>query len=111
GIISSEGGIVFGSRAHKREKAIETLSMYNQLWDGGEWQIGRKTTESIFVSGVRLSMGVQIQPEIFDAVFKESAGAQRSIGYLARCLFSHPESTQGTRKYRSPNQVMAALDK
>ena len=102
GIISSEGGQVFSSRALNKDNIGNTLAMYNTFWDGGSWHIGRKTSGSYTVEGARLTMGIQLQPRVLDQFLESGNNLARQIGFIARCLFSYPESTQGNRLYKDP---------
>lgn len=110
GIVSSEGGLLFASRALKKDNVTATLALYNVLWDGGEYQIGRKTGDSFTVRGARLSIGVQVQPEVMQNFLEGSENVARGIGFMARCLFSFPDSTQGQRPYKNAPKQMQCLD-
>ncbi len=110
GIISSEGGMVLSSRALNKESINGTLSMYDHIWDGKPWKIGRVTSKSFKVSGVRLSMGLQVQTGVFDQFFGANENIARNVGFIARCLFSYPCSTQGQRLYKAAPDKMLMLD-
>jgi putative DNA primase/helicase len=110
GIISSEGGLLFGSRALKKDNVTATLALYNVLWDGGESRIGRKTGDSFTVRGARLSIGVQVQPEVMRNFLEGPESTARGIGFMARCLFSFPASTQGSRPYKTAPKQMTCLE-
>lgn len=51
GIVSSEAGAVFGAHGMGKDSVMRNLSLLNTLWDGGTFQIGRRTTESFTVRG------------------------------------------------------------
>ena len=59
GVMSSEGGVVFGSHGMSTDSVMRTLAMQNELWDGGSIRYDRKTTESVTISNARLSMFIQ----------------------------------------------------
>jgi hypothetical protein len=92
-VVSAEGGTV--------RQTLSDTPMLNALWDDGVWSSARITRDEVDLRGVALSIHVQFQPAVLDK-FLESAGLNYDNGFLARCLFYHPESTQGTRhcKYR-----------
>jgi hypothetical protein len=102
GVMSSEGGVVFGSHGMSSDSVMRTLAMQNELWDGGSIHYDRKTTESITVSNVRFSMFIQVQSATLNEFLNRSGDLFRGIGSFARFLVSHPDSTQGTRPYTEP---------
>lgn len=101
-IISSEAGIIFGSHGMSDQVVMRNLAQANTLWDGGTVERGRVGTGDVSVSGVRVSMSLQLQPAVFKAFFEKSGGLARGIGYFARFLVCEPESTQGERFYAEP---------
>lgn len=100
-VISSEAGIVFGGHANGKDSIVRNLSLLNQLWDGISLRIDRRTSESYTVRGVRLSMGLATQRETIQVFYEASRGLARGSGFSARFLVAWPESTQGTRFYKS----------
>jgi putative DNA primase/helicase len=103
-ISSSEAGLVFGSHGMKSESLMKNLAVLNTLWDGGELQIERRTSESFRVKGARLSMSLQVQEPTIRAFFDASGGLARGTGFLARFLIAWPTSTQGNRPFtEAPN--------
>lgn len=99
GVLSSEAGTVLGGHAMGSDSAMRNLALLNILWDGGVQTIGRKTSESFTMQGVRLTVGLQIQEATLRAFLTKSGDLARGTGFLARFLVSWPESTQGTRKF------------
>ena len=99
GIFSAEGGAVLGSHAMKDAEIMGTLSFWDTLWDGGEHQVERRTSESYVVRGARLSLNIQVQPQALDKFMENNGVLARGIGFFARCLVADPESTQGFRPY------------
>ncbi|STX44499.1 5' DNA primase TraC [Legionella donaldsonii] len=97
GIISSEGGIVFGAHGMNKDTAMRNLSTYNQGWDGKGVPTDRRTSESFRAQEVRLTMAVQVQEVTIKEFTSRLGSLARGIGYFARVLFSWPESTQGQR--------------
>ena len=99
GIISAEAGIVFGGHSMSKESIMRNLALLNVLWDGGTLTIDRRTTESFTVRGARLTIGLQVQEATLHSFFDRSGALARGTGFLARFLFSWPESTQGYRPF------------
>jgi putative DNA primase/helicase len=99
GVVSAEGGLVFGSHAMGKDSIMRNLAMLNQLWDGNHLTIDRRTTESFTVKGVRLTMALQVQEPTLREFFARSGVLARGTGFLARFLVAWPESTQGYRHF------------
>ena len=99
GVISSEAGLIFGAHGMGKESIMRNLGLLNILWDGGAHSIGRRTSESFTVRGVRLTMAMQIQEATLRSFFERSEGLARGTGFLARFLVAWPESTQGFRPF------------
>lgn len=108
-VISSEAGVIFGSHSMKPEGVKRNLALLNQLWDGGPIIEGRVGRGETYVESVRVSMGLMLQPSVLESFLRKTEGLARGIGFFARFLFCHPESTQGQRYYREP-EAMPALD-
>jgi putative DNA primase/helicase len=109
GIVSSEGGIVFGSHGMSKDSAMRNLATLNKLWDGTRIVIGRKTVESFTVSGARLTMALQVQEKTIREFFSQTGDLARGTGFMARFLVSWPESSQGSRKFESAPSRWPAL--
>lgn len=99
GILSNEGGQVFGSHGMGRDSLMRNLAMLNVLWDGTPQTIDRRTSESFRVRGARLTVALQVQEPTLRAFFKHSDGLARGTGFLARFLVAWPDSTIGYRPY------------
>jgi hypothetical protein len=98
-IISAEAGTIFGSHGMKPDAVMANLSQANVMWDGGAIQRGRVGSGEMYVEGMRVTMGLQVQPAVLDRFVQNTGGLAKGIGYFARFLFCRPESTQGTRFY------------
>jgi putative DNA primase/helicase len=108
GIISSEGGTVLGSHGMNADNVKRNLSLLDTLWSGDDHYVDRKTPDSSFaVRGARLTIGLQVQEGVLRDFFGQSKNMARDTGFLARCLISCPESTQGTRLYKPPGEKVA----
>ncbi len=102
GVVSSEAGLVLGSRGMGKDSVMRNLGLLNILWDGGSLNIGRKTSETFTVDGVRLTMGLQVQGETIRDFIESTGELARGTGFFARFLVASPVSTQGTRFYTEP---------
>jgi len=102
GVLATEAGLIFGGRAMARESIMRNLALLNLLWDGGTHRIGRRTSESFTVRGVRFTVGLQIQGDTLRSFFEESGRLARGIGFFARFLLAWPASTQGYRPFSEP---------
>ena len=109
GVVSAEGGIVFGSHGMNKESIMRNLATLNELWDGKPISTERRTSESFTVRGARLTMGIQVQAATLRSFFDRSGGLARGTGFLARFLSSWPESTQGFRPFTDPPESWPAL--
>lgn len=110
GILSSEGGTVFGSHAMGKDSITRALATYNVLWDGKPLRVGRKTTDSFTVENARLTMAVQIQESVLRDFIIKSGSLARGSGFFARFLVAWPGSTQGTREYSEPPKDTPSLN-
>lgn len=108
GVVSSEGGAVFGSHGMGKESQMRTLSSLNQLWDGARLTFDRKGG-SYVIDGARLTMSLQVQEATLMEFFKKTGALARGTGFLARFLMAHPESTQGTRLFSEPPKDTPSL--
>ncbi|NRT58400.1 YfjI family protein [Sphaerotilus uruguayifluvii] len=90
-LMSDEAGTVLDG------PATPTPYLFNELWDGHQIEINRKSTGPIKIKSPRFTMSLMLQPEVF-AKFNEKQNnlAERS-GLLPRSLVSYPTSTQGHR--------------
>lgn len=101
-IISAEAGTIFGSHGMNAESVTRNLAQANEMWDGGVIQRDRLSTGEMQVEGMRVTMGLQVQPAVLDAFVQRTGGLAKGIGYFARFLFCRPDSTQGRRYYVEP---------
>ena len=110
GIVSAEGGTVFGAHGMNKDSVMRNLALLNQLWDGAPITIDRRTTDSFTVRNARLTMALQVQEPAIREFIDKTGTLARGTGFLARFLVSWPESTQGTRLFReSPNHWSALI--
>jgi putative DNA primase/helicase len=110
GVISSEGGVIFGSHGMSSDSVMRNLANMNVLWDGGEIPISRKTTESFTVAGARLTVCIAVQFPVLAQFLAKAGDVARGSGFLARFLIAWPESTQGNRPYKEPGNHLPGLE-
>lgn len=108
-LLSSEAGIIFGAHGMNPDSVMRNMAQFNVFWDGGRVKRDRTTTQSIDIEDVRVTVGLQVQPEVLENFTSKSGALARGIGYLARFLFAHPESTQGGRFYQPIKKGQPAL--
>ena len=108
-LIAAEGGMVFGGRSFSKDHQLSTLAAFNALWSNEPLRISRKTSDSFEIQGARLSLSIFVQSQVF-ADFMSENNLSRAIGFLARCLFAFPDSTQGRRTYKPLPPSLDALD-
>jgi putative DNA primase/helicase len=101
-IIVSEAGLIFGARGMSKDSAMNSFAQLNLIWDGGMYSVGRKTSESFTVRGVRLTVGLQVQEATLTDFLAKNGALARGSGFLARFLIARPISTQGQRFYSEP---------
>lgn len=109
GVVSAEAGIVFGSHGMGGDSIMRNLATLNQLWDGNNLTIDRKSTESFTVRGARLTVALQVQEPTLREFFSRSGALARGTGFLARFLVAWPESTQGYRPFTEAPDNWPAL--
>ena len=108
-IISAEAGLIFGGHSMSGEKAMGTLAAWNQLWDSATIEQGRIGRELIHIENPRATLGLMIQSAVLKNFMGKSGELATGMGFFARCLFSQPDTTQGTRYYIEPPAHMPAL--
>jgi putative DNA primase/helicase len=104
GVVSAEGGAVFGSHSMGKDSVMRNLALLNGLWDGASLTVDRRTTESFRVCGARLTLALQVQEATLREFLAKTGPLARGSGFLARFLVSMPQSTQGTRFFKEAPQ-------
>lgn len=99
GVLSSEAGIVFGSHGMGKESAMRNMSRLNVFWDGGSFDVGRRSSDSYTVRDARLTMGLLVQEATLREFLDKAGALARGSGFLARFLVAWPETTIGTRNF------------
>lgn len=108
-MMSNEAGIIFGAHGMNPESVMRNMAGLNVCWDGGLIKRDRTSTQSVNIEGMRLTMGLMVQPDTLQAFLSKQGALARGIGFLARFLVAYPESTQGTRFYREQTPGEPAL--
>jgi putative DNA primase/helicase len=109
-LISAEGGLVFGGRSFSKDNQLATLALFNALWSDEPFRVSRKTCESFEIRRARMSLSLFVQSQVFDRYIADN-DITRTVGFLGRCLFAFPESTQGCRPYKDQPKHLPALEK
>jgi putative DNA primase/helicase len=102
GIMSSEAGLVFGGHGMGKDVAMRAFALYNVLWDGGSFQVDRRTSQSFAIENARLTILLQVQESTLREFIRKTGDLARGTGFFARFLLCWPESTQGYRPFSDP---------
>jgi putative DNA primase/helicase len=105
GLISAEAGVMLGGHSMSKERRLTHFGLLNTLWDGEDYPVGRRTSESFLLRGARLTCGLQVQELTLREFMERSDGLARGTGFLSRYLISWPESTKGTRLYQKARNL------
>lgn len=90
GLVSDEGGGVLNGRA------MNNSPLFNQLWDGGSFDIERKD-HRLIIDNSRFIILILTQLNEFNNFIKKRGERTLGNGFFARCLWSVTTSTQGKR--------------
>ncbi len=107
GVFTAEGGLLIGGAAFNDEAKTRMAALLNTLWDGDAIRRKRVGTGATYLPGRRCTLHVMLQPVIADGLFGQALFD--GIGLTARMLLVAPDSTAGTRLYRSPSQLSTAV--
>lgn len=110
GLLSDEGGSVFGGHAMGKDSVMRFLATLNSLYGGTSTTVDRRTSESFTVENPRLTVHIQVQSPTLQEFLSKNGELARGSGFLARFLIADPVSTQGTRLYQAPPNKTPALD-
>jgi hypothetical protein len=101
GAFTDEAALVFGGHGMTKETVTRTAGTLSKLWDAGTLDRVRATEGAVKLYGRRLALHLMAQPVIAERAMSDDVLAGQ--GFLARCLLAWPESTAGSRSYRSEN--------
>lgn len=108
-VMSAEAGAVLGAHGMGQETLLRNLALLNVLWDGGDIAVDRRSKPSFCLRDRRLTCGLMVQPEALRSFLDRGGPLPRGTGFMARFLVAWPESTQGSRLYRSAPSAMPAV--
>ena len=111
GLLSSEGGTVLGGHSMGGDSLLRNLALLNQLWGAETVQIDRRTAPPYVLKDVRLTVGLQVQENVFRSFLEKTGNLARGSGFMARFLVCWPESTQGSRIFKEAPATWPALNK
>ncbi len=99
---TDEAGLFFGGYSMSSDQSSKSFGQMNRFWDGEPIRVSRgDISKNVDLDNVALSVGLSIQPGIFQK-FMDSQGEQaEESGFLARLLISAPESLMGKRTIAS----------
>ncbi|WP_455231674.1 YfjI family protein [Geopseudomonas aromaticivorans] len=89
-LLTSEGDIALRG-------VIGQVGIMNALWDASGVEVGRASTGSYSLKDARFSIGIGVQPLVFQDYLERKGEAGKASGFFARALFFYPKSTQGNR--------------
>ncbi|KRP95832.1 hypothetical protein TX25_09640 [Pseudomonas lactis] len=89
-LFTSEGDIALRG-------VINQVGMMNALWSGSGLEVGRASSGDFSLADVRFSIGIGVQPRVFEEYLERKGELGKASGFFARSLIFYPESTQGTR--------------
>lgn len=102
GMFSTEGGQFVGGHAMSDDNKIKTAAGLSRLWDEGEARRSRQSEGTSIIRGRRLSVHLQVQPEVATRFFTDPALLDQ--GLLSRFLTTWPTSAIGLRPWREPSE-------
>jgi hypothetical protein len=101
GIFSAEGGQFIGGHGMTPESILRTAAGFSSLWDGEVIKRVRAADGATILPGRRVALHLMAQPDV--AGFMLSHPLLLNQGLLSRCLVTAPESSSGTRLWRTPS--------
>ena len=99
GLFSDEGALFIGGAALMKEVRLRTIGALSKLWDGRPLDRVRSGDGASVLFDRRLSLHLMMQPLVAAELFTDPIFADQ--GFLSRVLCAWPETTAGTRRYRS----------
>lgn len=105
GIFSAEGGAFFGGAGFQSDQLIGAFSLFNELWTGSPVAIDRKSEGSLLLDQIALTLNIAVQPSVLNKFLSKTGDIAKGSGFLARCLLTLPETTQGQRLYKMPQDA------
>jgi hypothetical protein len=100
GVFTAEGGTFTGGHGMSDDNRLRTAAALSELWDGKPVKRLRAAEGVTILSGRRLAIHVQVQPEAGAAFLAD--GTLRDQGFLSRVLVAAPRPRAGARLFREP---------
>lgn len=104
-LVSDEAGTLLSSDLMKDN------SLFNSLWSGQTIRVDRANKSEAFIEGARLTINIQIQPDIYKAIRVRNGDVMRNSGLDARFLLCKPESEIGYRFEDSGDTLSAEQER
>lgn len=98
GVFTSEGGAFIGGHGFTEEAKLRTAASLSMLWDDGGLTRVRATDGVAVLSGRRVSMHLQAQPDVASRLLSDRT--LRDQGLLSRILVAAPDTSQGRRFWK-----------
>ena len=99
GVFSAEGGRFLGGHGMSEDMALRTAAGLSLFWDGSPVDRVRAGDGASKLFGRRVALHLMAQPRATFAWL--SNPVPRDQGLFSRCLVAYPQSTAGTRMFRS----------
>jgi len=99
GVFSAEGGRFLGGHGMTDDAALRTAAGLSLFWDGSPVDRVRSGDGASKLFGRRVALHLMAQPRATFAWL--SNPVLRDQGLFSRCLVAYPQSTAGTRMFRS----------
>lgn len=97
GGLSSAGWMSSEASGILKGGAFQHFDKINSVWSGDGVRVGRVSSESYQVPDARLTLFLMMQPSVFESFNEVKGDVARGTGFISRCLFCRPRSTQGSR--------------
>ncbi|MEQ9039410.1 MAG: YfjI family protein [Silicimonas sp.] len=96
GILSDEGGKIFGGYAMSPQHRLASAAGLSQLWDGKAINRTRASKRSVPLPGRRTALHIAVQPAAAENLIRDREIFDQ--GLLSRMLTAQPDSMKGYRK-------------
>lgn len=102
GLFSNDGGDMIGGHGMQKENMLNTIATLSHLWDGDSITRTRSDDAECFILyNRRLCFHLMLQGVVLLPLYTDPLLVDQ--GFLARCLFTFPETTIGSRLYERAN--------
>jgi hypothetical protein len=106
GLFATEGGKFINGHSMTDDRSkIRAATSLSNLWDGKPIRRLRAESGSTYMPGRRLSMHLQVQPDIASTLLADAD--LKAQGFLSRLLIAYPESMIGNRPFRAEQATTA----